>query len=160
MPAVIVSAVRTAVGRAPRGALRFTRPDEMAAAVLRAALDRTPGLDPALVDDVKRYPEFLPWCRGASVVEAGPDTKEAGLDIGIAGLHKRFRTRNRSEPPQRIDIDLIEGPFRSLAGHWRFDDLPDGGCRIELRLEFEVVGLPLSMVFATIHGPTQTESFR
>jgi acetyl-CoA acyltransferase len=52
MPAVIVSAVRTAVGRAPRGALRFTRPDEMAAAVLRAALDRTPGLDPALVDDV------------------------------------------------------------------------------------------------------------
>ena len=52
MPAVIVSAVRTAVGRAPRGTLRFTRPDEMAAAVLRAALDRTPGLDPALVDDV------------------------------------------------------------------------------------------------------------
>jgi acetyl-CoA acyltransferase len=52
MPAVIVSAVRTAVGRAPRGALRFTRPDEMAATVLRAALDRAPGLDPALVDDV------------------------------------------------------------------------------------------------------------
>jgi acetyl-CoA acyltransferase len=52
MPAVIVSAVRTAVGRAPRGALRFTRPDEMAATVVRAALDRAPGLDPALVDDV------------------------------------------------------------------------------------------------------------
>jgi acetyl-CoA acyltransferase len=51
MPAVIVSAVRTPVGKAPRGALRFTRPDEMAAAVIRAALERTP-LDPQLVDDV------------------------------------------------------------------------------------------------------------
>ena len=52
MPPVIVSAVRTAVGRAPRGALRFTRPDDMAATVVRAALARVPGLDPALVDDV------------------------------------------------------------------------------------------------------------
>ena len=116
----------------------------------------------ALVDDVERYPEFLPWCRGASAVEAGPNIKEAGLDIGISGLHKRFRTRNRAQPPRRIDIDLIEGPFRTLAGHWRFDDLPDGGCRIELCLEFEVVGLPLSMVFATIFeeiARTQVNAF-
>ena len=52
MPAVIVNAVRTPVGKAPRGALRYTRPDEMAAAVLRAAIDRTAGLDPAVIDDV------------------------------------------------------------------------------------------------------------
>ncbi|CAN5743360.1 thiolase family protein [soil metagenome] len=52
MPPVIVSAVRTPVGKAPRGALRYTRPDEMAAAVMRAAIDRAPGLDPATIDDV------------------------------------------------------------------------------------------------------------
>ena len=50
--AVIVSAVRTAVGRAPAGTLRFTRPDEMAAAVIRAAVDRAPGADPGEIDDV------------------------------------------------------------------------------------------------------------
>jgi acetyl-CoA acyltransferase len=50
--AVIVSAVRTPVGKAPRGALRHTRPDEMAATVMRAAMDRATGLDPALIDDV------------------------------------------------------------------------------------------------------------
>ena len=50
--AVIVSAVRTATGKAPLGTLRYTRPDEMAAAVLREALARAPGLDPAEVDDV------------------------------------------------------------------------------------------------------------
>lgn len=52
MAAVIVSAVRTPVGKAPRGALRYTRPDEMAAAVMRAAIERASGLDPAVIEDV------------------------------------------------------------------------------------------------------------
>jgi acetyl-CoA acyltransferase len=50
--AVIVSAVRTATGRAPRGALRGTRPDELAAAVISEALRRAPGIEAAEVDDV------------------------------------------------------------------------------------------------------------
>ena len=50
--AVIVSAVRTAIGKAPAGTLRFTRPDEMAATVIREALARVPGLDPSEIDDV------------------------------------------------------------------------------------------------------------
>jgi len=50
--AVIVSAVRTAVGKAPGGTLRGTRPDELAAAVIREALRRAPGLDPGEIDDV------------------------------------------------------------------------------------------------------------
>ena len=50
--AVIVSGVRTAIGKAPRGSLRDTRPDEMAAAVIREAVRRVPGLDPAAVEDV------------------------------------------------------------------------------------------------------------
>ncbi|MGE5073762.1 MAG: beta-ketoacyl synthase N-terminal-like domain-containing protein, partial [Anaerolineae bacterium] len=50
--AVIVSAARTPVGKAKRGGLATVRPDEMAAAVIRALLERTPGLDPAEIDDV------------------------------------------------------------------------------------------------------------
>jgi acetyl-CoA acyltransferase len=50
--AVIVSAARTAVGKAPNGALRNTRPDDMAAAVIGAVLDRTPGFDRSGVEDV------------------------------------------------------------------------------------------------------------
>ena len=50
--AVIVSAARTAVGKAPNGTLRTTRPDDMAAAVIAAALARAPGLDAAEIDDV------------------------------------------------------------------------------------------------------------
>ena len=50
--AVIVSAVRTAVGKAPRGTLCTTRPDELASVVIQQALRRAPGLDAAEVDDV------------------------------------------------------------------------------------------------------------
>jgi acetyl-CoA acyltransferase len=50
--AVIVSAVRTAVGRAPNGTLRGTRPDELAAAAIQEALRRAPRLDPSEIDDV------------------------------------------------------------------------------------------------------------
>src|SRR5499427_2561105 len=50
--AVIVSAARTAVGKAPHGTLRGTRPDELAAAAIAAALQRAPGVDAADIDDV------------------------------------------------------------------------------------------------------------
>ena len=50
--AVIVSAVRTAVGKAPRGALSAVRPDEMAARAIGAALARVPGLEPSAIEDV------------------------------------------------------------------------------------------------------------
>ena len=50
--AVIVSAARTAIGKAPRGTLRTTRPEEMAAAAVRAVLERAPAVDAAAIDDV------------------------------------------------------------------------------------------------------------
>ncbi|HKY04358.1 MAG TPA: acetyl-CoA C-acyltransferase [Blastocatellia bacterium] len=50
--AVIVNALRTAVGKAPRGTLKDTRPDDMAGAVIRALIDRTPGVEPEMVEDV------------------------------------------------------------------------------------------------------------
>src|SRR5918911_629176 len=50
--AVIVSAVRTAVGKAPKGTLRFTRPDEMGAEVIKEALRRAQGAEPSDVEDV------------------------------------------------------------------------------------------------------------
>ncbi|MDE2125298.1 MAG: thiolase family protein [Armatimonadetes bacterium] len=49
---VIVSAARTAIGRAPKGAFRSTRPDELAAVVVKSVLDRAPGIDPVTVDDI------------------------------------------------------------------------------------------------------------
>ena len=75
--AVIVSAVRTAVGRAPRGSLRNTRPDDMAGAVVKEALNRAPGLKPEEIDDL---------VIGCSFPEAEQGLNVARLISYIAGL--------------------------------------------------------------------------
>ncbi len=71
--AVIVSAARTAVGKAPRGTLRTARPEDMAAAVISAVVERAPGLDPKEIEDV---------ILGCAMPEA-----EQGMNVGrIAAL--------------------------------------------------------------------------
>lgn len=75
--AVIVSAVRTAVGRAPRGSLRNTRPDDLAGWVVKEAWQRVPGLKPAEVDDV---------VLGCSFPEAEQGLNVARLVCYLAGL--------------------------------------------------------------------------
>jgi acetyl-CoA acyltransferase len=73
----IVSAVRTPVGRAPRGMFRNTRPDDLLAHVLRAAVDRLPGLDPAAIDDV---------VAGCAIPEAEQGMNVARIAALLAGL--------------------------------------------------------------------------
>jgi acetyl-CoA acyltransferase len=77
MNAVIVSAVRTAVGKAPKGKLSGTRPDDMAAAAIRAAVDRVARLQPAAIDDV-----YL----GCAIPEAEQGMNVARIALLRAGL--------------------------------------------------------------------------
>jgi acetyl-CoA acyltransferase len=74
---VIVTAIRTAVGKAPRGALRETRPDDLGAHVIRAAIDRVNGLDPADVDDIILGCAFPEGAQGMNMA------RMAGLRAGI-----------------------------------------------------------------------------
>jgi len=82
--AVIVSAVRTAVGRAPRGTLRLTRPEHMGVTVIKEALKRTPGLDPMEIDDVVigcTFPEAEQGLNLARVL-----VSKAGLPFEVPGI--------------------------------------------------------------------------
>lgn len=103
-----------------------------------------------LVDDVESYPEFLHWCRGARVVKREEGELEAELDIGFKGIHKSFTTRNRRFPHERIEIELVRGPFRKLEGDWRFRDLDEGGSEVQLDLEFSVATSPLGFMFSAV----------
>ena len=91
----------------------------------------------ALVDDVAAYPQFLPWCGGASVREAEGNAVHATVDIDYHHIKQSFTTENLRTPPQRIDIKLIDGPFRHLDGSWLFVPLSDSACKIELQLHYE-----------------------
>jgi len=90
----------------------------------------------ALVADVERYPEFLPWCVGARIRERKPDLIVADLIIGFRVFRERFTSHVRLDPPRRIDVTYSEGPFRYLDNHWTFDKVP-GGCRLDFFVDFE-----------------------
>jgi ribosome-associated toxin RatA of RatAB toxin-antitoxin module len=103
-----------------------------------------------LVSDVESYPEYVHWCRGASIDRRHDDTVEATIDIGMRGIHKSFKTRNTHERPHRIIIELVSGPFRRLEGEWTFQDLPEGGSEVALLLKFEVSAFALNRVFSLV----------
>ena len=92
----------------------------------------------ALVDDIEAYPDFLPWCSGAEVLERDAEQVVASVEMKRAGFRKSFTTRNTLTPGESIELALVGGPFQQLAGRWQFDSLADGaGCKVSLSLEFE-----------------------
>ena len=103
-----------------------------------------------LVADVERYPRFLPWCRSASLRRSADDAVEASIEIGRGPIHRTFTTRNLLTPGARIDMQLVDGPFRHLQGSWRFDSLANDGCRVALHLEFELASALLRRTMGPI----------
>jgi ribosome-associated toxin RatA of RatAB toxin-antitoxin module len=91
----------------------------------------------ALVDSVEQYPKFLPWCGGSSVAHRDEHITRASIFINYRGIRQRFTTENTKIAPAEMLIRLVEGPFRSLDGSWRFTRLAGRGCKVELKLHYE-----------------------
>lgn len=105
----------------------------------------------ALADDIRSYPEFLPWCAAAEEARDGEKVR-ATLHIRRRGLKTSFTTENVHSPPSRIDMRLAAGPLKSLCGGWRFADLEDGRSRVEFFLECRFAPGLLGAVFEKIFG--------
>jgi ribosome-associated toxin RatA of RatAB toxin-antitoxin module len=103
-----------------------------------------------LVNDVARYPEFLPWCARTEIHEQSDEHIIASMDIAKGGIRHRVTTRNQLESSQTIDITLVEGPFRNLAGRWHFKLLSEHACKVILTLEFEFTGSLARMTFGQV----------
>lgn len=108
----------------------------------------------ALVSDIESYGTFLPWCGGARIVAREPDSVTAAIDIAYHGVNKTFTTRNRLVPGRAMELQLVDGPFKTLQGDWRFDALEDRASKVSLDLKFEfsnpVLGLVADPVFSNI----------
>jgi coenzyme Q-binding protein COQ10 len=114
-------------------------------------LPYTPEQMYALVADVERYPEFLPWCMAARICERRSDFIDADLIIGFRLFRERFTSHVKLDPPSRIDVTYAEGPFRYLDNHWTFERVP-GGCRIDFFVDFEFKSRLLQRVIQVLFG--------
>lgn len=106
----------------------------------------------ALVTDVAKYPEFLPWCDHASVLALEPGGMKAEIGIAFSGIHQTFTTRNRHVEGRQVVIELVDGPFQHLDGQWKFMPLGQPGqraCKVELELHYSFKNAAL----AALVGP-------
>ena len=94
----------------------------------------------ALVNDVRRYPEFVPWCAGAEVLEETDALIEASLRLKRGGVEHRFTTRNTLTPFTAMRLELVDGPFTTFTGDWTFKALGEDACKIGLTLTFQYRG--------------------
>lgn len=91
----------------------------------------------ALVNDVARYPEFLPWCDGTRVEQSSETEMLATVKIDRGVLRTEFTTRNTLQKDARIHMQLVDGPFRKMTGQWRFEAIGGRGSQVHFRVEFE-----------------------
>jgi len=108
-----------------------------------------------LVTDVQRYPDFLPWCEKAEILEQHADGMTARISLAYAGVRHAFTTRNVHESDRQVLVTLVDGPFSLLEGSWVFAPLGRAGadtdaCRIEFDLRYAFSSRPLEAVLSPV----------
>lgn len=106
-----------------------------------------------LVTAVQQYPQFLPWCDHARVLEQDDSGMLAEVGIALSGIRQSFVTRNLHEPGRRVQMQLVKGPFSRLDGDWHFHAVGDGSqraARVELLLNYGFDSATLSKVVGPV----------
>ena len=120
----------------------------------------------ALVADIERYPEFLPWNTAARIRSRRPEPDgselvEADLVISFKVFRERFGSRVTLWPAQkRIDTEYLDGPFKYLKSGWSFADLPHGSCKVDFFVDFEFRNAILGKVIGVVFGEAMSRIVR
>lgn len=104
----------------------------------------------ALVAEVERYPEFLPWCLASRIKRREGHVFWADLVIGFKMVREKFTSRVALSPDDcRIDVTYTEGPFKYLNNHWVFEEA-EGGTLIDFYVDFEFRSLVLQKIMGAL----------
>jgi ribosome-associated toxin RatA of RatAB toxin-antitoxin module len=111
-----------------------------------------------LVNGIERYPEFLPWCEHAELVEQHDDGVTARLSLAYMGVRHAFTTRNVHsvrDTTHAVTVALVDGPFSALDGTWLFKPLARAGgehsaCKIEFDLRYAFASPALEAVVSPV----------
>ncbi|GAB0058492.1 Ribosome association toxin RatA [Candidatus Magnetaquicoccaceae bacterium FCR-1] len=109
----------------------------------------------ALVVDVERYPDFLPWCAATRVWDRTPTQFMAEMTVSFKGIRETFRTLDIIDPGKRIEINLRDGPFKYLVSTWAFAPATNGS-RVDFFIDFSFQSRMKEMIM----GPVFSEASR
>lgn len=106
-----------------------------------------------LVADVERYPEFLPLMRDATIVGRSENAYETQQTLALGLLVHRFRTRTELNRPRAIRVTSNDRAFSRFEILWSFSPTPEGDCRVDFSLDYEVRSFWLKPVGDMLIGP-------
>ena len=89
-----------------------------------------------LVNDIESYPQFLPMCYDIEVFEHTETEAKASLKIKSGFVKLDFATHNTMVKDEYIHLNLMNGPFKSLTGDWKFEPQDENSCKVSLDMEF------------------------
>ncbi|GKT11219.1 MAG: hypothetical protein ISEC1_P0182 [Thiomicrorhabdus sp.] len=110
----------------------------------------------SIVNNVAEYPEFLPWCDHVKVLSESRYEMIASITVSKAGISQTFKTRNRLTEGKRIEMFLLEGPFKALDGVWEFRMLEDGNCLVRFEVEYEASYALLNATIGPVFSASST----
>lgn len=91
----------------------------------------------AIVADVKRYPEFLPWVLEADIIKETERGFLADLTVGYKLFQDTYRSEVILTPGERIEISYVKGPFKHLQNYWNFTPLSSNSVDVDFFIDFE-----------------------
>jgi ribosome-associated toxin RatA of RatAB toxin-antitoxin module len=109
-----------------------------------------------LVTAVRDYPEFLPWCDRAELIEERDDGATARLHLSYGGLQQSFTTRNHHVPDSGVTLKLVDGPFSRLDGAWHFAPVPKSAgagakaCKVDFGLHYAFSSRALEVLVSPV----------
>lgn len=108
-----------------------------------------------LVTGIEQYPQFLPWCDRAEVLERHDGGVTARVGLHYMGVRHAFTTRNDHVDGQSVMVQLVDGPFSLLDGTWLFHPLGRPGseaeaCKIEFDLRYAFSSAALEAVVSPV----------
>ena len=100
-----------------------------------------------LVADINSYKDFLPWCSDSKILKISEDKSiiEAKVWVKKGLIETNFSTKNQNIENISIKMELIDGPFEFLDGHWEFIALSETACKIELKLSYRFANRAFSL---------------
>lgn len=104
----------------------------------------------ALVSDIEHYPQYLPWCPSSKVINQNGNIVTGRVDISYLKVKAHFTTRNTNYLNERIEVDLVDGPFKHLKGYWNFVPLGTHGCKIEFKLDYKFSNFIIEKVIGAV----------
>ena len=102
----------------------------------------------ALVTDIERYPEFLPWVIALRIRSDDENESVADMIVGFKGLRESFSCRVHKERARAVTVSYIDGPMKHLNNEWHFQPVEGGGCRVDFLVDFSF----RSRMFETLAG--------